>query len=429
MFNKLTISIAVIITLIVCISFLYHKDQPCNELVVYEDCSVYEDVLPQQSRYYLYGIPADSFTILKSKIKRNQVISDLLVEHGVEYKDILNVSQNYRHVFDVRHFRSGNPYTLFMNDLSTASYFIYEINNVDFVVYDFDNDTVYTGQKETYVEKKAASGVIESSLYVTLQQNGINPMLTMELEDVFGWVIDFYRLQKGDHFKVIYSEKFVEGKSAGIDKIIATVFSHYDNDYYAFYFQPDGVEVGNYFDESGGSLRKAFLKSPLKYSRITSKYSKKRFHPVLKQYKAHLGVDYAAPTGTPIRAVGDGVVEEARYKKNNGNYVKIKHNSKYSTQYLHMSKFASGIKPGAKVVQGQTIGYVGSTGLATGPHVCFRFWKNGVQVDPLSVQIPPSEPIEEQYLSEYVKLISGLNDELAEIDYKKTVLLSSTPTD
>jgi len=207
--------------------------------------------------------------------------------------------------------------------------------------------------------------------------------------------IDFYRIQKGDRFRAIYTVKMVNGEAVGVDEIQAAIFDHMDAPYYAFLFA-QGSKV-DYFDEDGNSLRKAFLQAPLKFSRMTSGYTTRRFHPVQKRWKAHLGTDYAAPTGTPIMAVGDGIVTEARYSKFNGNYVKIKHNSTYTTQYLHMSKIGSGVKAGVRVRQGQTIGYVGSTGLATGPHVCFRFWKYGKQVDHRQEKIPPSEPIKDAY--------------------------------
>ena len=232
-----------------------------------------------------------------------------------------------------------------------------------------------------------------------MDELGVTPQLTNDFVDVFAWQIDFFRLQKGDRFKVIYEEKLVEGQPIGIGDIKAVYFNHFGNDYYGMrYDQGNGPD---YFDEEGKSLRKALLKYPLKFTRISSRYSGSRFHPVQKRWKAHRGTDFAAPRGTPIRSVGDGIVVEAKYGKYNGNYVKVRHNSTYSTQYLHMSKIAAGMKPGVKVRQGQTIGYVGSTGLATGAHLCYRFWKNGVQVDALKVDLPSAEPIESEKLLAY----------------------------
>ena len=221
----------------------------------------------------------------------------------------------------------------------------------------------------------------------------------MELADIYAWSIDFYRIQKEDHFKMVYTVKKVKEEVVGIDEIKAALFVHEEAPFYAFEFSQGDKE--DYFDEDGNSLRKAFLQAPLKFSRMTSGYTQRRFHPVQKRWKAHLGTDYAAPSGTPIMTVGDGVISEARYKKFNGNYVKVRPNGTFTTQYLHMSKIASGIKPGTKVKQGQIIGYVGSTGLATGPHVCFRFWKHGKQVDHRREKIPPSEPIKSEYRDAY----------------------------
>ncbi|MBN4051531.1 peptidoglycan DD-metalloendopeptidase family protein, partial [bacterium AH-315-M05] len=263
---------------------------------------------------------------------------------------------------------------------------------------------------------QTVSGVINSSLWQTMIDNDINLNISLEMSEIYAWAVDFYKIQKGDAFKVIYEEKFIlsgdegEGEPAGIGRIMGAYFKHFNETFYAIYFEQDSV--GDYFDENAKSLRKAFLKSPLKYSRITSRYSLRRFHPVQKRYKPHLGVDYAAPRGTPIRTTGDGVVSKAGYKGGNGNYVKVKHNSVYSTQYLHMTNIRKGIRRGARVKQGDIIGYVGSTGLATGPHVCYRFWKNGQQVNPLRVKIPPSKPVKSEYMEKYIRVKKEMMREL-----------------
>ena len=223
----------------------------------------------------------------------------------------------------------------------------------------------------------------------------ISHELTNGFVDIFAWQVDFQRLQKGDKFKLIYTEKQVEGEPVGIESINGIYFEHFGSGYYAFPF--DQSEGTDYFDENGNSLRKALLKYPIEFTRISSRFNPNRFHPVAKVFRAHNGTDFAAPTGTPIRSAGDGIVLEAQYKGGNGNYVKIRHNATYTTQYLHMSKIGNGIRPGVRVRQGQTIGYVGSTGLANGPHLCYRFWKNGVQVDALKVQLPAAEPVKEAY--------------------------------
>jgi murein DD-endopeptidase MepM/ murein hydrolase activator NlpD len=270
-------------------------------------------------------------------------------------------------------------------------------------------------QREVVTVEKNISGVIHSTLSQTIEELGISHELTNKFVDIFAWQVDFQRLQKGDKFKLIYQENQVEGTTVGITGISAVYFEHFGNDYFAFPFdQGDGID---YFDDDGKSLRKALLKYPIEFTRISSRYSGKRFHPVRKVYRAHLGTDFAAPTGTPIRSVGDGIVLEAQYKSNNGNYVKIRHNNTYTTQYLHMSRIGQGIRPGTRVRQGQTIGYVGSTGLATGPHLCYRFWKNGRQVDALKVELPPSQPIKSEFMDAFDRVKAELTTKLEAIPF------------
>lgn len=374
-----------------------------------------------------FGIPTETFEIACKKIGKKELLSTILLRNHIPYPTIDKIVKKSDGVFDVRHIIPGKRYSIFTdkNDPSQkAKYFVYERDEINYVVVNLDDTVdVYAGKNDVEIRKKSVAGIINASLYMTLKEQGVTPLLTYELADLFAWQIDFHRIQKGDRFKVIYEEKYVNGKAVGIGKIDAAQFNHFNDDYYAFYFEQEGI--GEYFDDEAGSLRKAFLKAPVKYSRISSKYSPKRFHPVQKRMKAHLGTDYAAPTGTPIMAVGDGVVKEARRKKYNGKYVKIKHNGTYSTQYLHMSKIANGMKPGRKVRQGEIIGYVGSTGLATGPHVCFRFWKNGRQVDHLKQKFPPSKPVEQKYMVEYLdvqeKMILLLDD--ISYDSKKPIAM------
>jgi len=349
-----------------------------------------------------YGFPIDSFVIHKGNIKRNEFLADILLKYGVDYQSIDRLAKASRDVFDVRYLRHGNNYAIICaNDSSEkALCFVYEPNGIDYVVYDLrDSINIYKGQKEVETRTREASGIINSSLFLTLQEQHISPALAMEMANVYAWTIDFYRIQKGDYFKVIFDEMYVDDQFIGVGKIHSADFHHADRDFYAFEFE--NATGADYFDEEGNSLRKAFLKSPLKFGRLTSGYTKRRFHPVQKRWKAHLGTDYAAPTGTPILAVGDGVVIDAKFSRFNGNYVKIRHNGTYTTQYLHMSKIGQGMKPGKAVRQGDVIGYVGSTGLATGPHVCFRFWKNGKQVDHRSEPMPPSKPIDENLREEF----------------------------
>ncbi len=344
----------------------------------------------------LFGINIDSRLIIEDKVKRNQNISEILSNYNVSAETIFHLAERSKDVFDVRKIAANKNYILICDQdyLKTAKALVYEHNPIEYVVFNFE-DSIFVEKmaKEVKIVEREVSGVIERNLSETMDDLGLSHNLTNRFVDVFGWQVDFFGLQKGDNFKLIYEDKLVEDKSVGIGDIKAIYFEHYGTGYYAFVFdQGDGID---YFDEEGNSLRKALLKYPLEFTRISSRYSGRRYHPVQKRYKAHRGTDFAAPQGTPIRAVGDGLITEARYAKYNGNYVKLKHNGTYTTQYLHMSKIASGIKPGVRVRQGQTIGYVGSTGLATGNHLCYRFWKNGVQVDALKVDLPPSEPIKD----------------------------------
>lgn len=360
-----------------------------------------------------YGLIVDSLIEVHGTIEPNQTLSDLLLPHGLSSDKILKIAEKARSIFPVRSFKTGDEYYIYAHwdTVETVHYFVYVINPKDYVVFDLrDSINIYRGQKDVTLKERTVSGVIRNSLWETLQSINISPEVAVKLSEIYAWQIDFFRIQPYDSFKVVYEEAFIEDNSIGAGKILAANFYHNKENYYAFRFEKN--DEANYFDEKGNSLQKAFLKAPLKFSRISSRYSHKRFHPVLGKMKAHLGTDYAAPQGTPIMSVGDGIVLEARYNKYNGNYVKIKHNSTYTTQYLHMSKFGKGIKRGVRVKQGQIIGYVGSTGLATGPHVCFRFWKNGRQVNHLKEKIPASNPIEKKYITEFEVVKDSLINKL-----------------
>ncbi|ANQ51209.1 peptidoglycan DD-metalloendopeptidase family protein [Flammeovirga sp. MY04] len=362
---------------------------------------------------YLYNINIDTLEVEQNKVKRNQNLSDILKDEGVSNVQIFELANQSKGIFDVRKIKVGNNYTLLFKQDSTKTldYFIYDIDDINYVVFNLaDSNNVFTGEKPVTLNKREVEGVITASLYQTLVDQEESPLLVNLLSDVYAWQIDFFHIQKGDAFKVIFYEKIVDEKVIGIDHIEAGLFTHQGKDYYAFdYLYNDKNE---YFDEFGNSLRKEFLKAPLHFSRISSSFSYKRFHPVQKRYKAHLGTDYAAPIGTPIHTVGDGEIVAAGYSKYNGNYVKVRHNSVYTTQYLHMNKIKKGIRRGVMVKQGDVIGFVGKTGLATGPHLCFRFWKNGKQVDPRRQEIPSSDPLPDSLLGDYHKYIMPIKLEL-----------------
>ncbi len=370
---------------------------------------------PKDTALMAYGLDMNSFQVKKGQVKPNEFLSDILLRHNVPYQDIDALARNSRDTFDVRKIRAGQEFVILnsKDSLGIPEYFIYESGQEDYVVFCLkDSLYAYCGRKPIEYRQQEASGVITSSLYSSLTNQGYSTDLAMRMADLYAWTVDFYRLQKNDSYKLIYEEKLVDGESIGPGRILASIFSHNGEEFSAYYFKKDTLE--GYYDATGASLRKAFLKAPLKFSRISSRYSKRRFHPVLKRYKSHLGTDYAAPHGTPILAVGDGRVSKASYTAGNGNYVKIKHNGTYETQYLHMSKRA--VKEGDYVRQGEVIGYVGSTGLATGPHVCFRFWKNGEQVDPLKEKLPASEPMPKAALPDFMEKVNIWNLELNKIN-------------
>ncbi|HEY8513016.1 MAG TPA: peptidoglycan DD-metalloendopeptidase family protein [Cyclobacteriaceae bacterium] len=370
----------------------------------------------------LYGMFVDDLVVIEDKIKRNQFLGDILMSYNVPPSLIHQLSMVSKNVFDVRKIAPEKKYTVLCtpDSTKTARAFVYEPNPLEYVVIRFDDTlSVDLQRREVTKVEKSVAGVVNNNLSQTIESLGISHELTNMFVDIFAWQVDFQRLQKGDKFKIIYEENQVEGKFAGINRILAVYFEHFGNPYYAFpYDQGEGVD---FFDEEGKSLRKALLKYPIEFTRISSRYSLSRFHPVRKVYRAHLGTDFAAPTGTPIRSVGDGVVLEAQYTSNNGNYVKIRHNSTYTTQYLHMSNIANGIRAGVRVRQGQTIGYVGSTGLATGPHLCYRFWKNGVQVDALKVELPPSQPIADEHRAAFETVVNGLTGRLNAIPFPEVL--------
>ncbi len=373
---------------------------------------------PEPKKSLAFGFNTDSFVVIKDKVKPNEFLANILLKHHIDYPTIDALAKKSKEIFDVRKIVAGKSYTILASkdSLKKARYFIYQANPIDFVVFELDSNLkIRKGQKEVTINEKAIAGKINSSLYLTLQDLDASPVLAVKLSEIFAWSIDFYRIQKGDWFKIIYEEKFVDGKSIGIGEVKAVEFNHFDQSFYAFHFEQG--EQDDYFDEEANSLRKAFLKSPLKFSRLSSRYTMRRFHPVQKRWKAHLGTDYAAPRGTPIMSTGDGVVIESKRKRANGNYVKIKHNSVYTTQYLHMSK--RNVKVGQYVKQGDIIGYVGSTGLATGPHVCYRFWKNGKQVDHLRQEFPSAEPIKEEYRNSFNTLKEDLMRQLNKISLEE----------
>lgn len=352
-----------------------------------------------------YGIVVDSFQVIKDEVKADENLSTILLKYNMDMGEIEQLVQKAAGIFDVRKIRKGNKYTVLLSNdsVTKAHYFIYESSPTSYVIFESgDSLHVHAGEKEIEVRLKTASGTISSSLWNAMVEINANPNLTIALSEIYAWTIDFYAIQKGDNFTAIYEELLVEGEPIGLGNIVSARFNHGGKDNFAFRYIQD--ETADYFDEKGQSLRRAFLKAPLKFSRISSKFSNSRLHPVLRIRRPHHGVDYAAPKGTPVHTIGSGTVIDARYAGGAGRMIKIKHNSNYTTAYLHLSGYASGIRNGARVQQGQVIGYVGSSGLSTGPHLDFRVYKNGTPIDPLKIESPPALPVKKDLLAEFNKI-------------------------
>ncbi len=344
-----------------------------------------------------YGLPVDSFLIEELIVQPNTYLSDILYKLGATKADVASVGALCQDDFDVRTVRAGNKCKAFYTEKDTSrvlDYFVYEKNPIDYCVFCFiDSFRVYHGKKPTEIHRKRSHVEITSSLWNATVENNISPMLALNLSDIFAWTIDFFGLQKGDKFTVVYDEVYIDTTFVEIGRIYAAEFISGGKNFHAFYFEQDSI--GSYWDESGNSLKRAFLKAPLKFSRISSHFSYARNHPVLRIVRPHTGVDYAAPTGTPVMSIGDGTVIAKGFNGGGGHTVKIRHNSVYTTAYLHLSKYGDGINIGSRISQGQVIGYVGSTGTSTGPHLDFRVWMNGKPINPLTIESPPVEPISE----------------------------------
>jgi len=356
----------------------------------------------------IHGIPVDSYNVVTGRVKRNQFIAEILASYNVPWNTIEELLRANREIFDPRKVRTGSSYSVFMtkDTLNRADYFIYEHDPAVSYIFSL-KDTLAVFRYDAEVKKmlRYSSGSISTSLWEAAMENNLNPNLSAELSEIYAWTIDFFGLQQGDRFKVIYEEEFINEESIGIRKIHAALFEHAGNSIYAIPYIQDSTM--SFYDTTGASLRKAFLKAPLRYSRISSRFSGARYHPVLKIVRPHHGVDYSAPTGTPVVSIGDGRVTQTAFENGSGRIVRVTHNSVYSTAYMHLSRFGPGIAPGVYVKQGQVIGYVGSSGLSTGPHLDFRFYRNGSAVDPLRVEAPPVNPVAPEEMEGFEKVAKG----------------------
>ncbi len=355
----------------------------------------------------IYGVNVDSLQVKKGKVKRNEHLSDILLKYGVKYSVVDYFARHTRQIFDVRKIRKGHHYAVICkkDSIETPVWFAYEISPSHYVLYHL-HDSLYAmrGDKPIVKKQVVTKGTIQSSLWNAMIAAHDDPNLAIQLSDIYAWTIDFFELRKGDTYKAVYNKIYVDSSYVGLGKVEAADFITREGHHFAFYFEQNGK--GGYFDENGKSLERTFLKAPLKYRRISSRFSNHRWHPILKIYRPHHGVDYAAAEGTPVHSLGDGVVIKKGYQRNGaGNYLKIRHNSVYTTQYAHLHAFARGIRVGVHVRQGQLIGYVGHTGLATGPHLDFRVYKYGRAVNPLTIKSPSAKPVAPQYRPSFDSLV------------------------
>ena len=368
-----------------------------------------------------FGFNLNEFNVVNDTIKSGDTFGSIIDKQNLSGKQVYDIVAKVKDTFDVRSIRKGKPYTILRTKdrKHKIQYFIYQPDKLSYYIVDF-RDSIFANKKTRPVtfKTRTIAGKLNGSLSETLQNLKVDPSLAPRIAKIYAWSIDFFKLKKGDEYALKFTERFINDTIYdGVDSLKASFFEYKGKKIYAFPFKPDeNAKKQEYYDEEGKTLKNFFLKAPLKFINITSRYTKNRFHPVQKRWKAHNGTDYAAPTGTPIMTTAAGVVEQAGFTTGNGNFVKVKHDKTYATQYLHMSKIL--VKRGQRVTQGQVIGKVGSTGLATGPHVCYRFWKNGVQVDPLRLKLPTSEPMTKKQKEKYLATIAPLKKELEDITAK-----------
>ncbi len=397
------------------IVLLFYSLKKCLPFSSNQNNSDKEIIYSQNEKF---GYNFSNFKVVYDTIKRGDSFGKILENNNLYYPKIHHISEQTKKVFDTRQLRLGKPYVLlFSKDDSNKVplAFIYEQNKIEYIVVEFcDSIKAYKERKPVKIIEKEAFGIIDNNLSETMEAQGLPIQLIYDMsDDIYAWTIDFFRLQKGDNFKVIYRERFVDDSIyAGIEAIDAAYFQHKGEEIYAFnYLTPESKNSTDYYDDKGKSLQKAFLKSPIKFSRISSRYNlKRRIKLYGNRVRPHKGTDFAAAIGTPILATANGTVIESARKGGNGNYVKIRHNSTYSTQYLHMSKRM--VKVGDYVNQGDVIGKVGMTGNTSGPHVCYRFWKNGRQVDPFRQKLPDAKSLSNNYKPDFLNYIAPFKDRL-----------------
>ena len=414
--KSIIIALSSILTIIVITILLFKKES--NDVCIEQTPA---EELVEQAPQLKYGLPIEKYHISYDTIKPNQTLAKVLYDFGFTSKQIYELTQCPDSIFDERKIRPGQVCALFTSKDSThiPHYLVYEESVKRYVTFDLQNGYKATQNiiPSEWRESEVA-GTVASSLWEAMTENNASPLLAVQLSHIFGWSVDFFGVQKGDYFRLIYAQEYVNDKPLNNYRINAAAFCASNNLVYAIPFTQDGEEL--FYNIDGNSLEGAFLKAPLDFYRITSKFSNSRMHPVLKRRRAHHGVDYAAPVGTPVYAIGNGKVIDKGYQANGGgNYVKIRHNSTYTTTYMHLSKFAKGLKVGDTVKQKQVIGYVGSTGLSTGPHLDFRVHENGKPINPLTIKSQPKKPVSEENKEAFAILRDSLVMRLENIPMKQ----------
>lgn len=362
-----------------------------------------------------YGMQTADLEILDDEINRNESFYIILNNQGVSPEKIHEIQQEAKGTVRLNRMMPGQNYRLYRDDSGVFA-FVWHRSATEFTSINWrDNIKIESGSIPIETVVRTVSGTIHSSLANALMEQEISQRLVVELANIYAWTVDFYALRMGDQFKAVYEDRYVNGEYIGIGKVRAAEFVHRGKQLRAYFY--DNGEDSGYYDPEGNSMRREMMRVPFEYNpRISSSFSRNRYHPILKRNRPHYGTDYAAPSGTPILAAGDGVVTEAQRRGGNGNIVQIKHNSVYKTAYLHMSRFAKGIHAGANVEQGQVIGYVGQTGLATGPHLCYRLYKHGSPVNSVTYDFPPSEGLQDIYMEEFKNRVERFDEMLDSAD-------------
>ncbi|MDD2583655.1 MAG: peptidoglycan DD-metalloendopeptidase family protein [Bacteroidales bacterium] len=412
--KRLTILLA-LVTLISCTSGKGNKGEALEKDLILEEVSE-------------YGFRTGDFNLKEGQVQRGDFFVPLLTRLGVSIADAYNLTEVSKGVFDLKTIKVGNSYKAYYTKEEDArlAYLVYADSKINYVVFGVaDSMFVKVGEREVTSRLRSGEATINSSLWNDVSAAGMSPLIALRLSEIYAWTIDFFGLQKGDSFKVLYEELYVGDKFFDIGEIYAALFTHAGENFEAYRFVQD--DIPQYWNSKGENLRKAFLKAPLSFTRISSGFSYARRHPITRVVRPHTGVDYAAPRGTPVMSIGDGVVTQRVYTRGGGNQIKIKHNSVYTTAYLHLSGFAKGLSVGKRVRQGEVIGYVGSTGMSTGPHLDFRVWKNGKPINPLKMKSPPADPLKKEnkeLFASSIERASFLRDSIRSVQYVDTLLNS-----